>query len=90
MPIQKTKLVMSKAQATGMLDPQTPTPVEIKYVAASDAGPQRVAPQECAATTTMVGVLANRQPMVSVILGNCGGRVRPMESVPDRSIRDRR
>ena len=30
MPIQKTKLVMSKAQATGMLLPQTPMPVEIR------------------------------------------------------------
>ncbi len=30
MPIQKTKLVMSKAQATGMLLPQTPMPVAIR------------------------------------------------------------
>ena len=35
MPIQKTKLVMSNAQFTGLFDPQTPTPVEIRYVAAS-------------------------------------------------------
>src|SRR5206468_4642440 len=28
-PIQKTKLVMSQAQPTGMLFPQVPTPVEI-------------------------------------------------------------
>ena len=34
MPIQKTKFVMSKAHATGMFEPQTPTPVEIRYVAA--------------------------------------------------------
>src|SRR6266545_1450714 len=33
-PIQKTKFVMSNAHATGMLLPHTPTPVEIKYVAA--------------------------------------------------------
>src|SRR5947209_16190843 len=31
MPIQKTKFVMSKAQPTGMFEPQTPTPVEIRY-----------------------------------------------------------
>src|SRR5205823_15073524 len=30
-PIQKTKLVMSQAQQTGMLFPHTPTPVEIWY-----------------------------------------------------------
>src|SRR5947208_10139975 len=30
-PIQKTKLVMSQAQQTGMLFPHTPTPVEIRY-----------------------------------------------------------
>jgi hypothetical protein len=30
MPIQKTKLMMSQAQATGMLLPHTPTPVEIR------------------------------------------------------------
>src|SRR5919198_921614 len=35
MPIQKTKLVMSNAQPTGMFEPHTPTPVEIKYVAPS-------------------------------------------------------
>ena len=35
MPIQKTKLVMSKAHATGTFEPHTPTPVEIRYVAAS-------------------------------------------------------
>ena len=34
MPIQKTKLVISKAQATGTFDPHTPTPVEMRYVAA--------------------------------------------------------
>src|SRR5262245_40199828 len=34
-PIQKTKLVMSNAHATGTLLPHTPTPVEIRYVAAS-------------------------------------------------------
>src|SRR5438105_15687291 len=35
MPIQNTKLVMSNAQFTGLFDPHTPTPVEIRYVAAS-------------------------------------------------------
>ena len=35
MPIQNTKLVMSNAHATGMFEPHTPTPVEIRYVAAS-------------------------------------------------------
>src|SRR5207253_2061764 len=30
-PIQKTKLVMSHAQPTGLLSPQVPTPVEIWY-----------------------------------------------------------
>src|SRR5262249_46728177 len=30
----KTKLVMSNAQATGTFEPQTPTPVEMRYVAA--------------------------------------------------------
>src|SRR5215471_18925322 len=35
MPIQKTKFVMSNAHATGMFEPHTPTPVEIRYVAAS-------------------------------------------------------
>src|SRR5437764_9024770 len=34
MPIQNTKLVMSNAHATGMLLPHTPTPVEMRYVAA--------------------------------------------------------
>ena len=34
MPIQNTKLVMSNAHATGMFEPHTPTPVEIRYVAA--------------------------------------------------------
>ena len=31
MPIQKTKFVMSHAQPTGWLFPQTPTPVETRY-----------------------------------------------------------
>src|SRR5436853_3210339 len=35
MPIQKTKFVMSNAHATGTLLPHTPTPVEIRYVAAN-------------------------------------------------------
>ena len=30
MPIQKTKLVMSKAHPTGTFEPQTPTPVEMR------------------------------------------------------------
>jgi hypothetical protein len=30
MPIQKTKLTMSQAQLTGLLWPQTPTPVETR------------------------------------------------------------
>src|SRR5947207_15628132 len=34
MPIQNTKFVMSNAHATGMLLPHTPTPVEMRYVAA--------------------------------------------------------
>src|SRR5689334_18515347 len=32
MPIQNTKFVMSHAQATGIISPHTPTPVEIRYV----------------------------------------------------------
>src|SRR5688572_27913290 len=31
-PIQNTKLVISHAQATGIINPHTPTPVEIRYV----------------------------------------------------------
>ena len=35
MPIQNTKFVMSNAQFTGLFDPHTPTPVEIRYEHAS-------------------------------------------------------
>src|SRR6185312_9869696 len=31
MPTQKTKFVMSQPQPTGIIRPQTPTPVEIRY-----------------------------------------------------------
>src|SRR5262245_60832811 len=43
MPIQKTKLVMSNAQATGTLLPHTPTPVEMRYVAARTPPTSRLA-----------------------------------------------
>src|SRR5690348_17184446 len=59
MPTQKTKLTMSKAQATGWLFPQTPTPVVRRYPIVRPNRPRRLS-EKTNATFQASGVLPSR------------------------------